>query len=209
MNYKPNFMMKHKSTYLTFLIFISIILVPFETKSSLHYDLRNLLNTENYTIKIDNETLKEINNQTLIKKLYEEDGCSKLISDYHSQHKYFLYFPNNDYTYSLLNRFFYVNEESTQEIKRYITNITSYDSINSSHLDLLIFLESFIFLVIFISTTIIFVIICCFCSCYDYCPIICAISRKNEKNYRLLSFIINLFSGINLIVPCIFSIYNF
>jgi hypothetical protein len=210
MEYKK-FEKKHKRIVWLFFVLFTINILTIESKQSFFNNLRNLIDVDvsNYTLIITNNSLIELNNHTLIKELYDKDKCTELINNYQTMKSNYLYFPNTPYTYSLLNSFFWVNEASTKEIQRYILNITSYDTINSSELNMLIFLESFVFLAVVILIVIIFCVICCFCSCYDYCPIICKISQKNEKQYKKLTFYISLFIIMNLIFPFAFSIYNF
>lgn len=70
-------------------------------------------------------------------------------------------------------------------------------------------LTSLSFLLLFLIFNIVGNIICCSCAWYDYCPIFCKWDRKYLMSIRYVPLLINIFCGLNTIIPIISGFQNF
>lgn len=62
---------------------------------------------------------------------------------------------------------------------------------------------------IFIIVNIVAILIGCCCACCDYCPIICICDKKYLMTIRYVPLLINIFCGLNCIIPVFFGFNSF
>lgn len=145
-------------------------------------------------------------NTSYILDYYTKKECKAYFDKYNSDELTSMSLNITKTTVARLEGFFFKSERSNNEIFRLLIDLLSKQKLENSSIDLLKFSPVLVFAVLFILLTLIAVFVCCSCSWYSYCPIICRIEKKVKMNYIIILLIINIFFGVNLIYPTIFGI---